>query len=357
MIWIRARRSSDVTYFTRDSGGEIDGLRDGGPGWWLRGAGDTTDPEAVSRVFTKGPRIEVIGYDIVVAAPRPLSVLLAVDLEQAPHVVRAHRVSVHAALEYLEDRALVVRRRFGGEDHDDAARWDQVVGFTHGVNRHAEPHLHDHVLVGSLPQGSKYALDSRSLYVHARAADALYRSTLRHEVSTRTTFQPWRSFGGVEQVEGLDEGYRALWGGHNEGRGEKYLWHRDEMVARWSRDSDLLESRGTVEIPRHRGPFDEQSFAGALEGLLNVTRRHVVEAWANATVFGQDPDSLRESIDFMYPALRDSRGIRESSIGVGQARLTPIVRECGPRPLELAELAAWQGRYRDRSRSIEARSR
>ena len=47
--------------------------------------------------------------------------------------------------------------------------------FTHGVNRHGEPHLHDHVLVGARPDGARRrVLDSRApLRAPARGRRAL----------------------------------------------------------------------------------------------------------------------------------------------------------------------------------------
>ncbi len=183
MIRVLSRRSNDVSYFTNDRALEIEGLRDGEPGWWLRGAGDARDDRSVANVLRTSERSSVLGYDIVVAAPRPTSILLAVDADHADGVVAAHRTSVAAAIDYLEEHALVVRDRRGGEDRELAGRWTGVVGFTHGVNRHGEPHLHDHVLVGALPDGSRSVLDSRGLFAHLVAADALYRASLRHELS------------------------------------------------------------------------------------------------------------------------------------------------------------------------------
>jgi hypothetical protein len=116
MLRLFVRRSNDVTYFTNDAAHELDSLRDGPPGWWLRGSGDTGDPRDVARVFTTTSRSGVVGYDIVLAAPRPISILVALDPEQAPGVIEAHRESVRAALTYLEQRALLVRDRSQGND-------------------------------------------------------------------------------------------------------------------------------------------------------------------------------------------------------------------------------------------------
>ena len=358
MLRLFVRRSPDVTYFTNDPAHELDTLRDGGPGWWMRGVGDTRDPDEVQRVFASTPRSQVHGYDIVLAAPRPISILLALDPHQAPGVIDAHRASVAATLTYLEERALVVRDRRGGDDRERPARWERIVSFTHGLNRHGEPHLHDHVLVGARPAGATSVLDSRALFAHAPAADALYRSSLRFELGQRTSWTAWRSFAGVEHVSGVDEGYRALWGGHHPGRGEKLAWQRGETLEKWRDDLTRFEPQGAVRVPqRAHDALDEHAFGASLEGRHDVARRHVVTAWANAASFGQAPGELGRSVDRLYPELRDSRGVRERTIGTAQARMTGQVRERGPRPLQVAQIERWTQRTRERSGSWSERSR
>ncbi len=357
MFRVLARRSNDVTYFTNDAASEIDGLRDGGPGWWLRGDGDARDPRDVAHVLHTTERSSIVGYDIVVAAPRPISILLALDPEHGPGVVRAHRDSVRSAIHYLEEHALVVRNRQHGEDRDDAGKWSSIVSFTHGVNRHGEPHLHDHVLVGARPHDARSVLDSRGLYAHLRAADALYRASLRHELAERTPWSAWRSFQGVEHVVGLDEGYRALWGGHHVQRGEKLHWDRGEAVSTWRDDRRRYVAQGELEAPVRRDTLDEHRFAGALEGRPDVARRHVVEAWGNAARFGQDAVALSRAIDALYPDLTGARGVREPVISVREARMTALVRERGERPLQGRSLEEWRQRSRDRSTERSDRSR
>lgn len=358
MIKVFSRRSNDVRYFTDDPALELDGLRDGGPGWWLRGSGDLDDPPTVAGVLRTTERSSILGYDIVVAAPRTTSILLAIDDAHAAGVVAAHRASVTAAVDYLEEHALVVRDRRGGEVRDASGRWTGIVSFTHGVNRHGEPHLHDHVLVGARPEGSRTVLDSRGLFAHLDAADALYRTSLRHELGERTPWSSWRSFGGVEHVVGLDEGYRELWGGHHKDRGEKLRWHRDDAIERWGEDRSRFQSIGVVEAPsRPRSTLDEHTFAGSFEGRFGVSRRHLVEAWSNAARFGQHPDGVTRSIDTLYPELADSRGVREPSISVRAARMTELIRLRGARPLEAPELEGWRQRSRDEPRSRSDRSR
>lgn len=354
VIRLLPRRSNDVTYFTNDRALELDGLRPDGPGWWWRGGGDAREPGDVARVLATSERSSVHGYDVVVAAPRPISILLAVDPQHAHGVVEAHRASVAAALSYLEERALIVRERRGGVEHHEPARWSSVVSFTHGLNRHGEPHLHDHVLVGARPGGERNVLDSRALYAHAAAADALYRASLRHELAERTPWRAWRSFEGVERVVELDEGYRALWAGHHRERGAKLAWSREETIDSWARDANRYESLGVVRAPeRDLSVLDEHRFAGALEGHVDVARRHVVRAWADAARFGQDSSELTRSVDALYPLLAGQGGVYERTIAVRDARMINTVRQIGPRPLERSQFDDWRVRSRELTRSRE----
>ena len=358
MLRVIIRRSRDISYLRDDRGEEIEGVREGPAPWWIRGGGDVGRPDDVARVLSTTGRSSVVGYDLIVAAPRPISILVALAPEHAGAVVAAHRRAVAGALGYLEERALVVRDRRGGEERDLAGRWSHVVGFTHGVNRHGEPHLHDHVLVGARPAGASVVLDSRALYAHGAAADALYRCTLRAEVARTTPFVPWRSFEGVEHVQGLDEGYRVLWGGHHPDRGMKRHWSREDARAAWSRDIARFEPHGARRSPVARvDELNEHAFAAAFEGRDLVARRHVVAAWANAAVFGADAASVSASVDHWYPELSDSRGVREGLIGVRAARMIAVTRERGARPLHVEDLERWRQRSRERSRDGVERSR
>jgi hypothetical protein len=94
-----------------------------------------------------------------------------------------------------------------------------------------------------------------------------------------------------------------------------------------------------------------------LEGYVDVTRRQLVAAWANAASFGQAPGDLAMTIDRLYPELRESRGVREVTIAVSRARMIGAVRERGPRPLQVDELTSWAQRDRERSERWSERSR
>ena len=357
MIHVFVRRSADVDYLTLDRAEELATVRRGAPGWWLRGTGDAGSGADVAEVLQGTARATVVGYDVVVAAPRPLSILVALDADAAPGVVLAHRAGVLAAIEYLEDRALVVRQRVDGGEYLRRATWNRVVGFTHGVNRSGEPHLHDHVLVGARPDQESTVADSRSLFAHLPAADALYRSTLRFEVNRQTSRTAWRSFTGVEGVTGLDEGFRAIWGGHSDERGVKSAWTRDEVVERWRRDQGRFEPIGLPAEPPRRS-FDAHQYAAAFEGATRITRRDLVRAFADASTFGVEPVAVSTAIDGLHPHLRTARGIDERPLRLVEARrLSP---EISSQRVREPSVAIDDDRYRERpgvSRLRESRNR
>jgi hypothetical protein len=352
VIKVMTRRSRDLSYLVEDPARELEGLRDGPALWWPRRDETVREPE---QVLSTSSRSLVVGYDLVVAAPRCVSTLIAVDERSAPGVVAAHREAVGAALDYLEERGVVVRDRRGGADVDLPGRWTSVAAFTHGLNRHGEPHLHDHVVVGARPTSRDAVLDVRALRAHAVAGDALYRAQLRHGVAERTEWRAWRSRGGVEHVAGLDEGYRALWPGHHATRGEKLHWSRDRARDTWGHDLARYEALGEVRAPPRRAVLDEYGFAASLEGRQGVTRRDVVGAWADAAADGARARDVLGAVDHLFPRARVGRGVHEVEIAPAAARMFARVREAGPRPVELDELRRWDQRSRELGRSRDSR--
>lgn len=342
MIRVFTRRDPDIRYLTEDRALEIEPARDGPALWWP--IGRDLDP----RRALGDTRGGVIGYDLVVAAPRPASCLLAVGTpDEQRAVVSAHREAVSGALTYLDERAVVVRRQVLGDVDEIPTRWRLAAAFTHGINRAGEPHLHDHVLVSSRV-GPGRALDAVSLNMHLRAADALYRAGLRHGITERTDRAAWRSLRGGEHVDGVDEGVRSLWPGRASDRAEKRSWSRAEVEDLWRRDLAHYE-RGP-EVPRPRGDrdrLDEHAFSGAFEGGARIGRPAVVASWADAAVFGAPPRAVESAVARWYPELAHERGRGSVELSRTRARMVAHVRERGPRSLEV------EAPYRSRSRDVD----
>jgi hypothetical protein len=243
--------------------------------------GDAHDATRVATVLATSARSRTPGYEFIVAAPRAVSVLLALEA-RADLVVAAHRSAVGSVIDYLEDHALAMRFRGGGENVQTRTHFGDVVAFTHGINRAGEPHLHDHVLVGAQPPGEPHTLDARGLFVHQPVASAIYRARLRFELN-RDGLAIWRSRAGVDHVDGLDEGWRALWSGRADERGPKIHWHESSARAKWHADMVHFEALGAI-TPRTRDTLDAVRYDVA--GLRTVRRRHLVRALANAATRG-----------------------------------------------------------------------
>ena len=318
MIRVFVRRNPNLEYLTGDPANELDGLREGPAAW----RPDTGGPADVSRTAARlrpSARSHVVGYDLVVAAPRPISIVLALDESRAPGVVRAHRDAVSAAFSYLDERAAVVRDRRGGRDEELASSWQDPVGFTHGVNRHGEPHLHDHVVIPATSRGESRMNDPRALGAHLVTADALYRSTLRARVRELTGYRAWRSLSGREGIEGLDEGWMALWGGHWSERGAKRYWNRDEIVEQWRRQASRMEHFGEMVAPPHYSGVHPHLYRASLYGERWPTRRDIVRALADGAVEGLSGSRVEALADGIFPEFAYDRGLHEQSIPLHEA--------------------------------------
>jgi len=351
MIRIVARHSLDASYYVADRSLELDGVRHGPPGHWIRGSGPI-DGSVLERSWRTSPRATIVGYDLIVAAPRTVSILLALGgTDEQRQVVADHRESVRAAMGYLEDRALVVKSKMMGEGIEQRGRWSSIVSFTHGVNRIGEPHLHDHVLVGALPHHRSRVLSRQALSAHLLAADAIYRAEFRFRINEYGARRAWRTLGGVDIVHGVDEGHRALWPGDRAWGAQKESWTRGAILEKWSTDLLRFERIQMREPPTRTASMDEQIFGAHFEGAISVARRDLVAASANASSSGLLRSSIEAFVDTHYPALIADRGLTERRIGVAEARQSALVKARGPRPLEVEDVARW--RQRERPRSIE----
>ena len=351
MIRIAPRHSLDASYYVADRSLELDGVRPGSPGYWIRGSGPI-DASVLERSWRSPQRAKIVGYDLIVAAPRTVSALLALgEIEEQRQLVTDHRESVRSAIGYIEQRGLVVNTTMTGETIEQRGRWSSIVAFTHGVNRIGEPHLHDHVLVGALPHCRSRVLNRQSLSAHLLAADAIYRAEFRFRINRHGVRRAWRTFGGIDLVQGVDEGHRGLWPGDRAWGTQKELWTRPGIVNKWQSDLLRFEKVQMREPPARTNLINEQIFGAHFEGSISVARRDLIAATANAASSGLLRSGVESFVDFHYPELAADRGLTEKRIGITQARQSGLVSERGPRPLEIEDATRW--RQRDRPRSFE----
>lgn len=347
MLLLIPRKSADVRYFIDDRALELDGVREGPAGRFLRGRGNPADAADVARVLQGTTRSTVRGYDLVISASRPISALLAVgDQVEQRSLVAAHQEGVAHVMDYLERRAFSVRRRELGSDVEEPSRVMSAVAFTHGVNRAGEPHLHDHVLFGSADRERGLSIDRRSLQAHLETADALYHAHLRDAV-TRTGRMAWRAFDGRDFVEGIDFGVLALWPGGIERGAAKRSWARHDVVAHWVRQLADRVPTPEVTAPRRTSHIMEHAFGAHLAPRHSISRRHIVAAFANAAMFGATAPEINDAVAHLYPEIEDHRGLSEPQVTRAYALQLEKVREFGPRPIRRGPGREWDQRSRE----------
>jgi hypothetical protein len=326
--------AGDGAYFLEDPALELGALRDRPVGHVLAGPVDEPVGHAVQVLLgsprSDGPR----AYDVIVAAPKPVSVLLATEPPAvAKGVVALHEEGVAATCDYLLDEHRGAHSPQLGPP---------AVAFTHGINRLLDPHLHTHVLVGSHdPDG--VALDARALRWRAGAADGLYLAAVREGLPSAAGRACWLGRSGATLVEGVDLGLAAAMttprtrDGRLERGGSKQ--HPSTVAVRAHWDAQVAAGSGIgllVEPPARSTTIDEYRFAAAL-GVGRVGRTDVVRAWAAACTFGERPERIRRATALLAPELEG--GSRRAAVTVIDA---VGVRVLGPRPQEPEDLAAWR---------------
>ncbi len=153
---------------------------------------DPRDSSQRLRSAERAPQIAAL--DLTFSAPKSVSVLTSVACEDvAVELVLAHEEAVRAALAYLEDTAVQVRRGRGGE-RVEAGEGLIGVAYRHRMSRALDPQLHTHVVAANLsrgPDGRYTALHGTPLYRSAQTAGYLYQAHLRARITDRLGLE-WR---------------------------------------------------------------------------------------------------------------------------------------------------------------------
>ena len=147
------------------------------------------DPRApTTRLRTASRDPAVAAFDLTFSAPKSISVLHALaPRETAAALTACHEEAVRAALEYLQDTAVRVRRGHGGEQVERGEGL-LAAAYRHRMSRALDPQLHTHVVAANLargPDGRFTALHGALLYRTAKTAGYLYQAHLRALVTER----------------------------------------------------------------------------------------------------------------------------------------------------------------------------
>lgn len=123
------------------------------------------------------------GWDFAVNAPKSVSIMALVGGDD--RIFRAHEQAVSTALDYLEEHASLRRRSAQGVVYETTGRL-LLARFTEHASRELDPHLHTHVVVLNMTNGSPEdrmaSLETRAMYAEQMTAGQIYRNELAHRL-------------------------------------------------------------------------------------------------------------------------------------------------------------------------------
>ncbi len=154
------------------------------------------------------------GWDLVFAAPKSVSLLVAGGADAPGRLLGAYRQAVSGALGLLEAEAAVVRVRGA----DVPARF-VVAAFEHRTNADGHPHLHTHAVLVNLglqPDDRWGCLAGNHLWRWREAAGAAFQLALRSGVRSAGLALAWEVLpGGLAELAGVAGPARAALSGRS----------------------------------------------------------------------------------------------------------------------------------------------
>ena len=153
-------------------------------------------------VSTRREQKVVVAYDVTVSFEKSISLAWARSAPEHRKVIEAALdAGTNAAVAYLEDQALAVRRGRGTAKADGV--W--AASYRHLTNRNLEPQLHDHVVIANIGAANRrtQALDSRLLHHHAKTAGYVAGAVTRQHLTEHlgVAWQPVER--GLADIEGI----------------------------------------------------------------------------------------------------------------------------------------------------------
>ena len=147
---------------------------------------DPRDPDLRLRSSDREPKVAAL--DLTFSAPKSVSVLAVVAPDEiTAELIFAHEQALRAALVYLEESAVQVRRGHNG-GQVQVGEGLIAAAYRHRMSRALDPQLHTHVVAANMtrgPDGRYTALHGTPLYRAAKTAGYLYQAHLRALISQR----------------------------------------------------------------------------------------------------------------------------------------------------------------------------
>lgn len=262
---------------------------------------DPRDRSERLRASAQDPK--VAAFDLTFSAPKSVSVLFAVAPEQlSAALVACHEEAVRAALGYLEDQAVLVRRGKGGE-HEERAGGLIAAAYRHRMSRALDPQLHTHVVAANLARGSDgrfTALYGAPLYRAAKTAGFLYQAHLRALVSDRLGLEWGEVHNGAAELTSVERPVL-----------EEFSKRRHEMLREAARGGIGLGSKASAESAA-LATRDRKQY-----GVETHTWREEVRARASELGLGTDElaDMFEAGRKGVESPRRRREGVEEQGLG------------------------------------------
>ena len=287
---------------------------------------DPSMPELEHPLRQHGGPPKVVGFDLTFSAPKSVSVAFAThDPDTSAQLVAAHESAVAAALGYVEDEAIRVRRGHGGAE---VLPGDGVIAaaYRHRLSRSLDPQLHTHVVCANVTRGPDNrwtALDGRAIYQHARTAGFLYQAHLRAEVRERLGWQ---------------------WGPVVNGAAE--LAHVDPtVVSEFSRRRHEIRAAADAVVAAHElehGALSDDAKAAMVDELLAGPRGQHLALQTRSRKQFSDEVTWRDEVATRAAAVGYGPAERQAALEVGRLELAAgaTIDDAGAHVRELGDRLA-----------------
>lgn len=250
------------------------------------------------------------GWDCTFSAPKSVSACWASADEQTRAAIsQAQQQAVKRAISYLEQHVVEVRRGAGGVDREPARLI--AASYEHSTSRAQDPQLHTHCLIASHAvgawSGEARSIESCDIFAHQKAAGALYRAELAHQMR-QLGFQ-------VEQ----------------DGQSFKVAGVPDDLLREWSkRRAQVVERMAEKGVNSAKAAEIAALDSREVKGV--VDRNELFSRWrVEAQEHGFDIDMIRQPDMVAEPQPLDvqaiSEALTEQKAVFGQAQLHAAVAQ------------------------------
>jgi conjugative relaxase-like TrwC/TraI family protein len=268
------------------------------------------------------PPTVVVGYDVTFSVEKSVSALWArADDAVRAEIIASVDASVAAGVDYLERQAL--RVRIGGKRQE--ARGLVAASYLHSTSRAFDPQLHRHVVIANVatgPDGARRAIDSPSLFHHAKTAGYVAGAELRHQLTARLGVEWTTVSRGLSNVVGISE---------------------EAMTTISTRSQEMAAAALAIEIESD----------GAIGTESPAARQALALATRSPKTIGVDPEGLRSG----WIQTLDAAGLDAEALGDALHRVVgPTLIKSEERVELFAHLASDHGVARIRPPSTAVTS-